>query len=290
MDDIIVFQLLKTKRRLTFDILYQREDTRYRGEDDGEYFTFPSSNGYCVISRSRMDIQTERIWLLGASDEERSGTMIFSSDEKRDNAYNCFIQVLTDWVQFIRTGGWGTRFTPELSIPLIPEAAGIPDAGSLDNERSALSDKGDELNTHMLHSEGFATEADAAALLGLDEATLRERIAERAVFALPEPHEGTFRIPVWALHLDLLGMQTLHLHQFGKVGNEWEIHAFMSTPNVQLYNLRPFECLVPIAHLPLKTRAMREALAVRSNAVLATDPLVDIVFKVLQEEVGNRQA
>lgn len=289
MDDIIVFQLLKTKCRLTFDILYQREDTRYKGEEDGDYFTFSVSNGYRVMSRSRMDIKSQRLWLLGASEEERSATLTFSSDEKRDNAYDCFIQVLTDWVQFIRTGGWGTRFTPELSVPLIPEAAGIPDTNSFNKERSALLDKGDDLNNHMLHSEGFATEADAASLLGLDEATLRERISERALFALPEPNEGTFRIPVWALHLDLLGMQTLHLHHFGKVGNEWEIHAFMSTPNVQLYNLRPFECLVPIAHLPLKTRAMREALAVRSNVVLTTDPLVDIVFKVFQDEVGIRQ-
>lgn len=287
MDDIIVFQLLKTKRRLTFDILYQREDTRYRGEDDGAYFTFRATNGYEVISRSRMDVQTERLWLLGASDDERSGSMVFSTDEKRDKAHENFIQALTEWVQFIRTGGWGTRPTPELAVPLIPEAAGVPDADVVAKGWQGLLDKGEEFKSNMLHSEGFATEADAARLLGLDADTLRSRIAERAVFALPEPQEGTFRVPVWALHLDLLGMQTLRLHQFGEDGNEWEIHAFMSTPHGNLYGLRPFECLVPIDHLPLKMRAMREALAVRLNAV-QTEPLIDIVRKLLQEDIGER--
>lgn len=287
MDDIIIFQLLKTKRRLTFDILYQREDTRYRGEDDGPYLTFRATNGYEVISRSRMDVQTERLWLLGASDDERSGSMVFSSDEKRDRAYDHFIQALTEWVQFIRTGGWGTRPTPELSVPLIPEAAGIPDEDVVAKGWRALLEKGEELKTKMLHSEGFATEADAARLLGLDADTLRGRIAERAVFALPEPQTGSFRIPVWALHLDMLGMQTLRLHRFGDDGNEWEIHAFMSTPCGSLHGLRPFECLVPIDHLPLKMRAMREALAVHLN-VPSTEPLIDIVRKVLQDEIGER--
>ena len=287
MDDIIVFQLLKTKRRLTFDILYQREDTRYRGEDDGEYFTFRASNGHEVISRSRMDVQTERLWLLGASDDERSGSMVFSSDAKRDKAHENCIQALTEWVQFIRTGGWNTRPTPELTVPLIPEAAGIPDPEIAEKGWHALVDKSPEYKDTMLHSEGFATEADAAMLLGLDESTLRARITQRALFALPEPNEGAFRIPVWALHLDLLGMPTLNLHQFGADGNQWEIHAFMSTPNEKLHGLRPFECLVSIEHLPLKMRAMREALAARLNLAVQTDPLVDLVGHVLRDEVGE---
>ena len=48
-------------------------------------------------SRSRMDIQTERIWLLGGQPHERSGTMVFSSDEKRDKAYQNFIFALDEW-------------------------------------------------------------------------------------------------------------------------------------------------------------------------------------------------
>jgi hypothetical protein len=46
-----------------------------------------------------MDIQTERIWLLGAkrNEESRSGTMVFSSNEKRDAAYWNFVIALKEW-------------------------------------------------------------------------------------------------------------------------------------------------------------------------------------------------
>jgi hypothetical protein len=103
------FRLVKTKRRLTLDIIDQRPDTRYQGDDDGPYFYFKASNGYEIISRSRMDIQTERVWLLGAKPNERSGSMVFSSDEKRDKAYNEFITALNEWAEIVVTGNWGPR-------------------------------------------------------------------------------------------------------------------------------------------------------------------------------------
>lgn len=108
MPDIIDYAIIKTKRRLTFDITHQRPDTRYRGDDDGDYLTFKASNGYEVISRSRMDIQTERLWLLGASDDERSGSMVFSSDEKRDKAYDAFMLAMSEWIAHVEAGAWGT--------------------------------------------------------------------------------------------------------------------------------------------------------------------------------------
>lgn len=93
----LTYRLIKTKHRLTFDIEWQHDATRYRGDDDGDYFTFRASNGYEVISRSRMDIQTERLWLLGGSSDERSGSMVFSSDEKRDAAFEKFQQAIAEW-------------------------------------------------------------------------------------------------------------------------------------------------------------------------------------------------
>jgi len=45
-----------------------------------------------------MDIQTERIWVLGANHTEpRSGTMVFSDDDKRDAAYHNFHQALREF-------------------------------------------------------------------------------------------------------------------------------------------------------------------------------------------------
>ena len=102
MNILLVYSLIKTERRLTFDIQFQAEKTIYTGEDDGPYFKFVASNGYEVYSRSRMDIQTERLWLLGAKhkEESRSGTMIFSTNEKRDAARNNFILALNEWAQY----------------------------------------------------------------------------------------------------------------------------------------------------------------------------------------------
>lgn len=94
---LLRFSLTRTTRRLTFDITYQAESTRWRGDDDGDFPTFYASNDYQVISRSRMDIQTERLWLLGASTDERSGSMVFSSNQKRDAAYDCFLRAILEW-------------------------------------------------------------------------------------------------------------------------------------------------------------------------------------------------
>lgn len=100
--DNLVFRLVSTTKRLTFDILHQNADPRitWTGDDDGDFHTFRASNGYEVISRSVMDIQTERIWLWGASKEdraERSGSMVFGSNEKRDKAHDNFLIALQEW-------------------------------------------------------------------------------------------------------------------------------------------------------------------------------------------------
>jgi hypothetical protein len=49
-----------------------------------------------------MDIQTDRMWLLGAKhlEEPRSGSMVFSSNEKRDKAYNMFVIALNEWAAY----------------------------------------------------------------------------------------------------------------------------------------------------------------------------------------------
>jgi hypothetical protein len=103
--DNLTYRLVMTTKRLTFDIFYQTPDPRvtWYGEDDGDFHTFRASNGYEVISRSVMDIQTERIWLWGASKEDRakrSGSMVFGDNYKRDKAYENFHQALREWDHF----------------------------------------------------------------------------------------------------------------------------------------------------------------------------------------------
>jgi hypothetical protein len=91
----IKYRLIKTNRRLTFDILEQ--NMKYCGVSDEDYLVFKAKNGIEIISRSRMDIQTDRLWLIGCSPNERSGSMVFSSDEKRDREFERFQEALTEW-------------------------------------------------------------------------------------------------------------------------------------------------------------------------------------------------
>lgn len=98
--ELLHYLLIPTTKRLTFDILWQHEVTRWDGDDDGDYYTFKATNGYEVISRSVMDIQSERIWLLGGSSEERavrSGSMVFGDNYRRDKALANFHQALQEW-------------------------------------------------------------------------------------------------------------------------------------------------------------------------------------------------
>jgi hypothetical protein len=89
------YRLIKTNRRLTFEILSQ--DMRFCGKSDDDYMSYRAKNGVEIISRSRMDIQTDRLWLLGCGPNERSGSMVFSSNEKRDAMFNLFQDALKDW-------------------------------------------------------------------------------------------------------------------------------------------------------------------------------------------------
>lgn len=109
-DELLKFRMVRTMKRLVFEIQYQSPRITYNGPDDGDYFYFKASNKYEVISRSRMDIQTERMWLLGACNNvfgARSGSMIFDNNEKRDKAYNDFLQALDEWSK--HNGGYVTR-------------------------------------------------------------------------------------------------------------------------------------------------------------------------------------
>ena len=129
--DNLIFRLVSTTKRLTFDILQQNADPRitWTGDDDGDFYTFKASNGYEVISRSVMDIQTERIWLLGASKEdraERSGSMVFGSNEKRDKAFENVLIALQEWDQHANK-----LIAPPAPPPVRPVPANVVDPDSL---------------------------------------------------------------------------------------------------------------------------------------------------------------
>lgn len=92
--------LIKTKKRITFDILYQHP--RVTNSDPLNMKVFRASNGYEVISEHRMDIQSRRVWLLGASNDEpamRSGTLALPVQSMCDETFPEFLECLGQWAE-----------------------------------------------------------------------------------------------------------------------------------------------------------------------------------------------
>ncbi len=92
--------LIKTTKRLTFQINFQSPlITNYNMVGINQ---FTASNGYDVISEHRMDIQSRRIWLLGACYDQpavRSGTMATPVQELCDDGFTGTIQALSEWAR-----------------------------------------------------------------------------------------------------------------------------------------------------------------------------------------------
>lgn len=95
---LLICRLIKTTKRITFDIEFQHPDVTNTNPE--EIIAFKASNGYDVISEHRMDIQSRRIWLLGASNDqtsERSGTMAIPTHEMTEDSYDGFLLALLEW-------------------------------------------------------------------------------------------------------------------------------------------------------------------------------------------------
>lgn len=117
LEDVLTYRLVQFRKRIVFDILHQRDDTIWKGEDDGDYFMFIASNDFQIISRSRMDVQTERLWLRGAKNDphaDRSGTMVFAMQDMLDRAYPKFHAALAEWATMVNT-------TPQKSWPRVSD-------------------------------------------------------------------------------------------------------------------------------------------------------------------------
>lgn len=96
---LLRYELVKSNRRLTFDIFYQDPELTHKGTEDDEHVRFVASNGYEVHARMRQNIESDRLWLRGPSDKwhQRSESIVFSTNEKRDKAYDRYVQALDEW-------------------------------------------------------------------------------------------------------------------------------------------------------------------------------------------------
>ena len=129
---ILSYLLVKFNRRLVFDVLEQDLATIHNGSDSTE-IKFVAANGYEVISRSRQDIHTERIWLRGARwrEDDRAGTMVYDNNLKRDQAFAGFTSALNMWAAHnngiaVNASPFGTSDAATLrSASIWAETAGV---------------------------------------------------------------------------------------------------------------------------------------------------------------------
>lgn len=99
-DYLLEAWLIKTTKRLTFQIDYQA--ARVTNLDINSIKQFRASNGYDIISEHRMDIQSRRIWLLGAEHDQpsiRSGTMATPVQSLCDEGFTGTIDALREWAE-----------------------------------------------------------------------------------------------------------------------------------------------------------------------------------------------
>lgn len=112
--NLLTYRLIRTTKRIIFEIVEQTDEVTFNGSDDDNYYSFLASNNFMIISRSRMDVQTERLWLKGGTNDAiafRSGTMVFDSNEKRDKAYYGFLKAIDEWADFCN--GYTTKLQGE---------------------------------------------------------------------------------------------------------------------------------------------------------------------------------
>ena len=136
--------------------------------------------------------------------------------------------------------------------------------------------------TRTLQSDEFVSVAQAAPLLGVEDAAVRRRIREGKLLALKHPRGGEHRIPIWATGIS--GVDTKALVDLAG-DSMWDLYQFMGAPHGAMKAMRPCDLLVAAEHLPMATRGAREALAASLKANGTT--LLAHVLRALKEHVSR---
>lgn len=133
-----------------------------------------------------------------------------------------------------------------------------------------------------LQSEEFLSVAEAAPLLGVEDAAVRRRIREGKLLALKHPSGGEHRVPIWAT-----GISSADTKALTDLGGDspWDLYQFMEAPHGAMKALRPCDLLVAPEHLPAGTRRVRDALAASLKTNGTT--LLALVMRALKEHVSR---
>ncbi len=101
--EMIVFRLIKTGLRLTFDIISQHPRAIYQEGDKTKKYLYhwTATNGSHVISYRHIDMWHREVRVRGFGYDERSATMEFDTNEERDKAYLTIIEALGEWSETV---------------------------------------------------------------------------------------------------------------------------------------------------------------------------------------------
>ncbi len=151
-----------------------------------------------------------------------------------------------------------------------------------------LLERGLKSKTALLKSDQFKSTTQASELLGIGEPAVRKRIREHKLFALKASSDGDHRIPAWALDPGIAGAVTADLHANAPDVDEWQVYHYLSTPSGNLNGLRPFECLMSSANLPMSRRIARDELVFELE-LAAGESLLDVVRDELKADLDEAQ-
>lgn len=145
-----------------------------------------------------------------------------------------------------------------------------------------LLEKSLQGQARTLQSDEFLSVAQAAPLLGVEDAAVRRRIREGKLLALKHPSGGEHRVPIWATGIS--SGDTKALTDLGG-DSPWDLYQFMEAPHGAMKALRPCDLLVAPEHLPAATRGARDTLAASLKANGST--LLGLVLQALKEHVSR---
>jgi hypothetical protein len=97
-DELLVYDLQKSSRRLTFEVLAQRLDLDWLSSLSG-FNPFYASNGIKVNTMQNPALSPDTVYLRGADSriDAPSFSLVYDSNEERDAAFDMYVEAIEEW-------------------------------------------------------------------------------------------------------------------------------------------------------------------------------------------------
>ena len=193
-------------------------------------------------------------------------------------------------VQEVKTQFSGPLAEPELlrrvAAALTDKAQELPSTMSPQEGWQELVEQGLRLKKKLLDSNEFKSTTEASELVGIGEGAIRKRIREGKLFALKNPINDEYRIPIWALDDEISGSVTQSVLREARTADSWHVYHFMTTPQGSLNGLRPFELLLSKKNISPMQRVARDELTTYLN-LSGSQELLNVVLQALKADFSE---